>query len=388
MSTFTVSTSTSVDFLLIDKMLDKTKGQLFFQKGSAYLGRILCDVRFSWTDDLETAAISPGHLYWNPEFFLSIDERTRVTVLAHELLHNALLHTVRLRERCPDIWNIAADHVINLWLNEHGFYMDGFPYCMDPQFTGWNTEQIYDYLIKPGGGGMKPFQAPSTYESGGLGTDIVQGTAEDVAKAVASASAAVSAARIAKQPGTIPGEAPRVIDEFLNPKLPWDHLLLNHFNSFIDEEFSYARPRRRYDDPYLPGRTGRNGLDHLLYAIDISGSTFFDPKIILKFFSEVKYIHEALRPERISIMTFDTMVRDTWELERDDDFRTFEITGGGGTDLLDLFEKSQALTPNCLIVFTDLEVNIPPNPGFPVIWIVLGDSDTVPPYGKCIKLPV
>ena len=362
----------------IDQLYDRIKGQLFFQKGSAFLGRLLCDVEFEWTLDVETAAISPKKLYWNPnDFLFNCNEATRISTLAHELLHNALMHPIRIGDRCPKIWNIAADHVINLWLLEHGFILDPQWFIWDERFIGMSTEEVYDILIKEGGADKQPQR---------LAGDVIPSESpEDVHKCVASAVAAASAAKLAGQPGTIPGETPRVIEEFLYPKLPWNKLLANFFNELVEEEFSYQRPRRRYDDPYLPGRTGRNGLSHLIYGIDISGSTFAEPRIIQRFFSEIKHIHEDLRPEKITIVTFDTVVQDVFELERDDEFSTFEINGGGGTDLHDLFELATKKEATALVVFTDLYVDIPPKPNFPVIWICFQNDHAEVPYGNLVK---
>lgn len=361
----------------IDHLFQKTKGQLFYKRGAGFLGRLLSQVSFEWTDDPEipTAAISTKTLYWNPEFFLSRTPSQRVTVLAHELWHNGALHGPRMGNRCPDKWNIAGDHMINLLLEEHGYDMSGFNYYMDPRFSKWATEDIYDVLVREGG---KPMANP-------MGRDILPCKPEDVANAVGNVVGAVTAARIGgAKPGDMPGEISLVLDQFLNPKLPWEVILFNYFNEMTSEEYSYSRPNRRYHDPLLPGKSGFNGLEHIMYFQDISGSITDDQ--ILRFNSELKFVWEELKPQLMTVYTFDDIIQDTYEFEEGDDFSKIVVTGRGGTSLREVFDKIKAEVPTVAVIFTDLEVNIPPDPGVPIIWICIDNKSMTVPYGTLIHI--
>ena len=361
----------------IDRLFDKTKGQLFFHKGAGFLGNILSQVNFRWESSIDTACISVKELLWSPEFFLTRDAQTRVTILAHELWHNGLLHHIRRGNRCPDYWNQAADYVINLMLKKHGFYMDGFPFLLDDRFDNLSTEEVYDILVKEGG---KPMENP-------LGKDIIESddlTDADKAVAVGQVVAAVTAARVSNMAGDLPGELNQVIEEFLHPKLPWHTILFQFFNSLTSDEYSYARPNRRFDDPILPGKTSRNGLDHICYYLDISGS--ISDQEIVRFNSEVKFIQEELNPERLTLVTFDTEIHDVYEFERDDPFNKIEITGRGGTCLKQVFDHAQRMQPTAMIVFSDLCVNIPEDPGVPIIWVCVNNKNADPGYGKLIHI--
>jgi predicted metal-dependent peptidase len=326
-----------------------------------------------WTDDMPTAAISHRQLFWSPKFFESLDQESRVTILAHELWHNALAHGLRLGSRCPQLWNIAADHVINLLLKEHGYYMGGFPYIMDDKYIGWSTEEVYDDIVKSGG---KPFKQDPD------GDVIYADGDEDIAEGMGKVVAAFASSKITCKPGDVPGEVELVVDAYLNPKLPWNVILQNYFNSVVEEVYSYARPNRRYSDPIMPGMVGREGLEHLMFAADVSGSITEDQ--ILRFFSEGKHIQEDLEPEAMTLVTFDTKVQNVFRMERGEDFKKFVITGRGGTCLIDLFEMAHKEDATALVIFTDLYVDIPPNPGFPVIWIVVDNPTAEVPYGQLI----
>lgn len=360
----------------VTKEYEKTKMALYFKKGSAFLGALLCKMEFVWTDEIDTAATNGLSLYWNPYFFDKLDNDTRVTVLAHELWHVAYLHMTRIETRDPDIHNIAADHVINLMLEEHQYYMSGFPYYKDKKYTNWPTEDVYDDLIK--------FPPPPPTPGGHLEGDIIPIPGnEQVADIISNVVSAATTARMSGSAGDIPGEVTMIIDKFLNPKLPWETLLYNFFNEITDYEYSYRRPNRRYCDPILPGMAGMTGLEHLIYYLDISGSITDDQ--IFRFNSEVKFIKEEFNPKKLTLVTFDTYIRDEYVFEEDDLFEKIIVTGRGGTSLFPVFEHAKKHNPTAMVIFTDLYVGIPAEPPtVPLIWICIDNRTASVPYGKLI----
>lgn len=358
------------------EQFDKTKGKLFYQKGAGFLGSILAQVPIIWTTDIPTACISMDNLYWNPEFFESLDPETRVTVLAHELWHNVMAHTLRLNGRCPDNWNKAADYVINLMLKDHGYFMGGFPYLLDERFRDMSTDEVYDIIHKEN---PHPESDPDYFLAGDI-----EGTEDDgkILEGMGKILTAYAAAKVSGKPGDVPGEIEQIIENFLNPKLPWNVILQQYFNAMVEDTYSYARINRRYRDPIMPGFVGREGLENLMFGADISGSISDDD--ILAYFSEGKYIHSELQPELMTFVTFDTEIHDVFEIHRDDDYRKFHITGRGGTDLVELYKKATKEAATALVIFTDLWVDIPPNPGVPVIWVVFNNPSAEVPYGTLI----
>lgn len=362
----------------IDKLFDLTKGQLFFQYGAGFFGPLLCQLEFQWNRAIDTARVNAKMLQWNPDFFMKLDKKTRVTVLVHEIKHVADLDGARMGNRDPDLWNIACDHAINLFLKEHGFYMDGFPYLMDPKYKGWTKEDIYDDLVKTmkGNGGTKPKNE--------LGNDIEPISKQEVPAAVATVLAAVQTARMSGKPGAIPGDTLLVLDQYLNPTLPWEQLLANFFNSLVENERSYARPSRRHDDPILPGMTGRNGLDHLVYALDISGSVTDEQVALCN--SEVQHIQEDLAPEKLTLITFDTKIQDEYHFERGDAYNKIEVHGRGGTRLEPVYAYAKKHEATAIVILTDLYVNIPPDPGIPIIFVCVDNPSGTVPYGVVVHM--
>lgn len=393
----------------LDRMLERTKGRLFFgqKKATGFLGSLLCDHRFVWDDTCTTAWCNGDTIGWNPRFFVWLTPDERVFVLAHELWHTGFDHMGRLgKERCPDIWNKAADYIINNMLEDHGFVAgpklrDIVGILFDRQYDGMTTEQVYDLLPKPPGkpqpspngaagspgaaGQYAPTQDPGQPMHGDLrpvpGGDTSQGREKVLSKIVK----AVQTARMSKEAGDIPGEIEMIVDKFLNPILPWEVLLMRFFTELSNDDYSWKRPSRRYDDEYLPSLMGENGLEHLIYYLDVSGSV--SDADVLRFNSEVKYIHETLQPQRLTLVTFDTKIQDEYEFEKEMPFEKIVVHGRGGTSLDPVRRHIEKHKPTAAVVFSDLYVHpMEQNPGVPVLWVCVGNKQAQVHFGQLIHI--
>ena len=370
----------------LNRALDRTKVGLFYQKNSGFLSSLVATIDFDWDRTIPTACTNGVFMAWNPEFFLSLSSKSRVTVLAHEAWHIAFQHMGRRGDKDAQDWNTAADFVINNMLKNAGYDMSGFPFLLDPQYDNMTTEEVYNKvhtnrpkMFNPQDGDFsEPGHGPASIQKGMTPEQIAK-------KAMGNIMDAATIAKMNKQMGDLPGEIQQMIDDFLNPKLPWQEILVNFFESLSSVEFSYRSPNRRYQDPLLPGRTGRNGLEHLIYYLDVSGS--ISDADIVRFNSEVKYIKETYNPERLTLVMFDTKIHDVYEFEEDDEFEKVVITGRGGTCLRDVMAHAEKHQPTAIVIFTDLHVNIPQKvPSMPVIWAVAGNKNARVPYGTLIHI--
>lgn len=377
---------TAGELEILNKVLDRVKVGLFYEKNAGFLSSLVATINFVWDRTIATACTNGVFMAWNPEFFLSLSSKSRVTVLAHEAWHIAYQHMFRCGNRCPDDYNSAADYVINNMLDDNGYDMTGFPYLLDHQYDGKSTEEVYDIIHKNNPGMPNP-QAGDFMAGSGMPDSITQGMSPKAIekKAMGNIMDAATVAKMSKQMGDLPGEVQQIINEFLNPKVPWQEVLANYFESLTSVEFSYKSPNRRYVDPILPGRTGRNGLEHLVYYLDVSGS--ISDNDILRFNSEVKYIKDTYNPELLTLVTFDTKIHEIYEFEEDDEFDQIVVTGYGGTNLKKVFEHADHTRPTAIVIFSDLYVIIPKEePKMPVIWICSGNPQAKVPYGTLIHI--
>lgn len=391
---------------VLDKMMGQVKGLIFAKKGAGFLGSLLCDTPIIWDDTRPTAWTNGEVIAFNPHFFLWLTPQERVTVLAHELWHIACDHMGRVGQaRDPKDWNKAADFFINNMLKDHGYTFEPnlitIGPCLDPKYDMMSTEQIYDLIHKqpPSGNAPPPPQSPpgpgqgqgattpGQISPGDLEGDVVPyPSAETAAKVVQKIVKATQAAKRSNEAGIIPGEVKLLINEFLNPILPWEVLLSRFFTELSNDDYSWRRPSRRYDDEYLPSLMGQNGLEHLIYYLDLSGST--SDRDVLRFNSEVKFIHEQLRPKLLTLVTFDTRITGEFIFTDDMPFDKLELHGRGGTCLREVTDHIEKHKPSAAVIFTDLYVTpMRSNPGVPLLWVCVNHPKATVPFGQLIHIP-
>ena len=363
--------------------LSKCKIALMREKNSVFYSTIVFSLKSSWDENIPTACTNGIELKINPEWFMDLKPKERVGLIVHEANHVAMLHMTRLRQRDPEVFNMAADHVINLMLLAAGFELPKGG-LHEKRFEGMSTDAVYDILIKE----MPPKQDGS---SGGEGYDCdieaAQGTPEEKA-AIESIITdtlikAVTQSKLKREVGVVPGELEILLDALLNPKLPWNVILQNYLTSFIKEDYSYRRPNKRYmPDFIIPGLYGE-GLGEIAFAVDTSGSVSDDQ--FLHMVSEMHDIKESLNPTKMTIVDFDYSIKNIHILEQEDDLSEIKFTGRGGTNLEPVFNYYTDNPPALLIVFSDLECTpITVDPGFPVIWIVVSNPNAEVHFGEKI----
>lgn len=370
-----------LDYDFLQRELDRTKSQVFLGKNAAFLGSLMCSMDFFWNEDEPTASTNGIDYSWNPHWFLSLPPKTRCTVLIHELWHPARLHMLRRGDRDPQYWNYACDIRINNDLENEGYSFEGVEWAWKDHSFDANgraaEEDIYDQLMQT--------MPPIPPQPGG--GDLREPSKEQLHKQVNAVVKAVHQAKLAGQAGSIPGNIEELIKQFLEPILPWEQLLMQFFTDLLDEDYSWKRPNRRYQDLYLPCRFTDDGrLEHLIYYLDVSGS--ISDKDVLRFNSEVKYIKESLNPAKLTLVQFDTTIRQERVFHEHDLFEEVVVVGRGGTSLVPVREHIHQHKPTAAIIFSDLDCPAmqPLDYDIPVIWIAVHARGRDVPFGKLIHI--
>lgn len=375
------------DFSDLARDLDRTKSSVFLGKNSAFFGSLMCSLDFQWTHDMPTAATDGTKIYWNPDFFRKLSPGARTTVLKHELWHVARIHMIRKGDRDHKLWNWACDIRINNDLIKDGECFDGIENCFkDPALDKaklLSEEEIYDILAN---NQMPP--PPSGSFGGGEGDmDMAPTSAQDMQAVVNRVVQAVQQAKLSGQAGALPGGIEETISAYLDPVVPWQQVLMQFFTEMLDEDYTWARPNRRFQDMYLPSRFQDEGrLTDLVYFLDVSGSC--SSADILRFNSEVKYVQEVLDPQKLTLVQFDTKIQKTDQFETGQPFTDIEVKGRGGTSLVCVARYIEKHKPTAAIIFTDLECAPMPDltHNCPIIWAVLRNKRASVPFGKIIHI--
>lgn len=373
----------------IERELDRTKTAAFIGKNAAFYGSLLCNLDFEWCRDTPTASIDGIKIRWNPDWFLSLPAKTRQTVLIHELEHVARLHLHRIGKRDPRYWNYACDIRINNGLRQDGYSFDGTQPWIGEEYDRMGLiaeEDIYDYLVQnqvplPGG----PW-TPQKSEGGDL---IDADSPTGLQSTLNAVVQAIHQTKKSSTPGAIPGGVEELIERFLAPKVPWALLLQRFFTALADEDYSWRQPNRRYlhQDMYLPSLVqDEERLEHLIFYIDVSGSISLDE--IVRENSEIKHVLETYRPQKLTVVQFDTKIQEVTEFTEHDRFDKIQITGRGGTCLKCVREHMRQHKPTAAIIFSDLHCTPmePFTPTPPVIWIALNTHVTTVPFGQIIHI--
>lgn len=392
----------------------------------------------------KTTATDMKNFYYNPAYIDKLSLSQTEFILAHEALHCALTHFVRRGHRIQRKWDLACDFAINPILMNDGLQPPPEAVVLN-QFDNMSAEEIYpclddnldsetldqhlydndaegsqsgksqepppedtqrDKKDKPtDSGGAQPKDQPQQGQGSGAKPNPQQGQSgqksgedeqngelpvpltsqerEELAQKWQQYLA--SAAQQAQQAGKLGGAMARMVDAWLEPKLPWRSLLAHYFFDQARNDYNYMRPSRREGDMILPSL--KSSQCDLVVAIDTSGS--IGEEELSEFLSEINAIKGAL-PVRITLLACDAKLAEDgpWVFEPWEEFRLPRaFQGGGGTDFAPVFEwvEQENLRPDALVYFTDADADFPPvAPPYPVIWLVKGKRPV--PWGRRIQL--
>jgi predicted metal-dependent peptidase len=102
------------------------------------------DYRF--TDAVELFDTDGRKTRLNPAWFQRLNKEQRIGTLLHLTLHAALLHPVRRGRRDEQVWNIAADIVVNDIIAQ-GCFQPPPETAQEPRYRDLSVEQVYSKLI-------------------------------------------------------------------------------------------------------------------------------------------------------------------------------------------------------------------------------------------------
>lgn len=363
------------------------------------------------------------HLFYDPAEVLKVAARGTTTVVAHEVLHCALLHVFRRGNRDPKVWNVACDHVVNLALEENGFEFPTGQWAghREKRFTGMTAEQVYEILRreqqsgdKPGpdgpldlrqppkaggGAGGQPGQAPGTPDKApgnGAGDGGPQPTpaAEAPMGEVDWEIAAEQAAMTAKKAGKLPGSMERLIKQAREPKVDWAAVLRRFVTQAVPFDYSWSTPNRRHVHTglYLPGIYNESTAKGVV-VVDTSGSV--DQRMLDQAAGELTAILQEARPESLTVIYCDTRVQGEAEVFTPDGGDVeLRMRGGGGTAFqpaFDWVDEHMEEPPAFLVYLTDLyasDIGTIEEPEYPVLFATTVKTSQVAPWGETVRCEV
>ena len=386
-----------------------------------------------------TTGTDARKFYYNPEYVQELRTDEAQFVLAHEALHCALSHFARRQHRVKHRWDLACDYAINPILLADGLKPPPGMIMMK-EYVGMNAEEIYPLLDDndmtetldqhlydkendPAEGGRdtsdnpldnrdkqeeppppKDSKSENTPQQGegskGSGQQpefdeqsqggapppppLSQQEAEELS--VQWQQRLAGAAQQAQQAGKLSGIMKRLVEELLQPRLPWRTLLAHYMTAVARDDYSYTRPSSRRGDPAI-FPTLKSHQINAVVALDVSGSV--NDKELQNCLSEINAIKGQVRAA-VTLLACDSEIVEGFPRR----FEPWEeatlpqaMPGGGSTDFRPVFTwtQQQDQQPDLLVYFTDAQGFFPATPpNFPVIWLVKGKSPV--PWGTRVQL--
>lgn len=427
--------------LSVDDKMTRARIQMYHK--SPFFTCILLHMKFQEKKGMPMGTMSvdaKGNLYWDRKWVEGLPEEELMGVIAHEVLHIALMHLTRVNNRDRHIFNVCNDIVNNDILINEGFAL---PKCGCIPKKGKHTfdleyakgkkhkvmdiekrssEDIYDEVYdlmknnKPpkgnkgqqtqgdGSGGTITLSDDDKDGSGdGKGFDDHQydessdkeGENGERAKREGEWRQIItSAATLAKMQGKLPAGLERLIDGVMETKIGWKEKLYKYLVSDLPYDYTWRMPSKKSIvlGTYLP-RVVKENI-HVVVSVDTSGS--IDQKQLTIFLSEIVAIALAFPNIILDIIVCDADIHETYTLTNDniEDIMALKMSGGGGTDHRPIYEYVEKEIIDCkiLVNFTDGATSFPQNPenySFDSLWILCGEWCIKPediPFGDVIRV--
>jgi predicted metal-dependent peptidase len=370
-------------------------------------------------DGVPTAAISPdGTLVLNESFMDKLSDAEMCGLLAHEVMHPALMCFMRRGDRNAlvtipgmgtiTLWNLAHDLSFNPMIAEHAGKGIKLPEgsAIDPRFKDQAAEEIYDALLteaqENGKGGGGDGSCGTITIGYGIGDDMRPDLSSTPDGQKAAKGDGVAAKKLAQEwkinvvsaaqaqekaqngQGSLPAWLRRLVDEIINPKLDWREELSRWLGeNGRRNDYSFRRPSRRSAGvgEYLPSLT-KHGITDVTVLLDTSGS--IGQERLTEALTEIQGICEDIAVA-IRVIVVDADIHEDLAIE--DAFDLIDhIKGGGGSDFNPAFERLVADGyEGCVVAFTDGAISVPECQPIGIkgtLWVLSEASDMDPTRGK------
>jgi predicted metal-dependent peptidase len=364
---------------------------------STFFATLALFARVDISARVPTAATDGRDIFVNPAFFGALTPAEQDAVLLHEVLHAALLHVPRRGSRDPQVWNVAADIVVNGMIAKEGYTLpDGA--LRDPGNEHLSAEEIYDLLMQSA---QQPAPAPwsdlldarpsdaSLPADAGVPSDQdgdQQGRRAALERYWRDAQQQARIVAESSQAGSMPAGLARELGSLSEARIDWRSYLWRYLVQTPNDFTGFDR-RFVGQGLYLESLTGESV--HVHVAVDTSGSV--DQRALDVFLSEVRAILYAYPHLRCDLYYADSALHGPFPLTPGGPLPP--PIGGGGTSFRPFFERLEnerdSWTATVAVYLTDGYGDFPAAaPSDPVLWVVTpGGLDVARfPFGEAVRL--
>lgn len=365
----------------------------------------------------QIAATDGVHIFYDRELFSKDSLEDRQYTLVHEILHVVYYHPLRRGIRDPQIWNIAADYVVNGMIHDSGaFKIPATDIQPNAKFKGLSTEQVYDLLIKDAQQALSGGKQSGKGEFGnwvrgpaqpgsspGSGTQLDGHGPSDVQDYNPDANGGTPASQVEREIGIntekalqaakAAGQGSALMKEFLKEaqvaREPWYAHLRRYMNVLHERTYNWSRinARRAVLHNIVSPDMKSECMGDVVESIDESGS-LTDPQLAA-ISAHTKDIMKECRPKRLIIIRHTDRVTDV-EIFEGPEYEGYKLErkSTGGTDFRPVFELIESDFPEAQVVlmFTDMYGPFPEGCSKDTLWITSTTEEHVKtPFGERIQ---
>lgn len=392
--------------------LKKAKVNLILNE--PFFATLLLPIETIEDNTINTCCINGKQIKFNPDFIDSLPQNEVVSLLAHEIMHVAMLHHLRAGNKEHDLWNKACDYAINPLLKQHDFILPDHA-LIDSKYDNSSAEQIYKELYEDkqeqeqgqepdnqsgegsqndNGNGQadennnqQPDSQGQPQKTGAKWGEVEQLTTNlsEIAEAESEMKQQlVQAVEAAKQAGKGSAGLQKLVSDLLETKVNWREVLERFICEIARNDYTWSKPNPRYFHAglYLP-KLENMEVGNIIFIIDTSGSV--NELILTQFTSELKEAMSIFNSP-VTVIHSDWEVQKVEQLDPDNDISP---VGGGGTDFRPAFDyiNDNDLMPRAAIYLTDGYCSrYPEEPEYPVLWAVYNNNSFNPPFGEVIEI--
>jgi predicted metal-dependent peptidase len=375
---------------------ERLKGiQLRIRGDHPFFGTLALFADFVISDQVETAATDGKRIWFNPAYIRRLGRKSLCGLFIHELMHLALRHADRRHTRDPQLWNVAADVVVN------GMIRSGTDYSLPaggveiPKLAHLSVDEVYEQLCSgrhkvPEIALIDLLPTDDLVESHGSSANdtISHQISDDLRRYWNSAlqQASAVARRIGRGYGKVGLASIREYEQIFQSELDWKHLLWEHIVR-TPYDFSGFDRRFLYKKTYLEESVSE--AIEIWICIDSSASV--GSRQLGMFMAEIQTILDIYPQIQGKLFFADVELFGPYPFGQGS--AVPPIVGGGGTSFVPFFERVaeeafHGCQPIC-VYFTDGLGEFPPiEVDAPVLWVVVdgGLESTGFPFGTVARL--
>lgn len=349
------------DVDVMQETVAKLQSSLFSR--APFYAEIMSQLKFIENKNVPIAATDGLFIYYNTKYMQGLSEGQRNYIIMHELYHVILLHCLRDDGKDPRIWNIAADCVVNSFVDQFAMRMKyfGIPFnrpdegCFLDDFDYYSVEELYDILSA--GTKLERKWQTIIVSFGNRQIDLMVNASKEEQEYIKQLISS-----IIDRASAWGGEGSFATTRLLNmlaakKRLPWKRLLKRMWMQQEEEDSSYLTPERKYLHMGLIvsgwGVYETEKLPEIWAFIDSSGS--IEDGTINEFLAQL-YIISKEFGAALNIAYWDVSVKDVY-LNIKDPAEVGKCiphsSGGTYADCIYDYLQVNKIVPDAMLIFTD-----------------------------------